>query len=255
MATLFFYNKLEDPNLLSQEYFEGERLELDKIKSLIDTSLATYNNNKIFNTEGYSEIELDDEKTILKYSFIFQNNLGNYTTILFDELKGESYSTRDTYTYFAKCRVMITDETYVIIKATYSNEECGKNKSMCFFEEVGIELEPVRLTNQVFEKIKSTFEWSKIKIQKIEKAKDSTKSVAYEIDPASDMQSEVDKIYNASGVYEHITFNFPFNGHTYVVKLYKIGNKITVDESQFSSAKEFEDFSLELLKRILEMQN
>jgi len=254
MASIFFYTKSPETSIFDLEYFNGNKLDLEKISEVIIEKKATYNDNKVFDKEGYTQICVDSENGILSSTFIFKNNLGQYTTVMYDEEKDGLKISRAPYEYFSQSRVLITDELNVIFKSTYSNEENAKTKSIAFFEDIGIEVAPIRLDNNLFQYIRNNYDWKKIKIQRIEREKDSTRSLSYEIDPASDKESEVDNIYNDSGIFEHITFNLKFKSDVYVVKLYKMGNKITVDEGQFKSKELFEEFSLYLLKVITEIK-
>ena len=255
MASIFFYTKSPETSIFDLEFFKESKLDLKKIKDVIDKRKAEYNEHKVFNKEGYTQINLDESKGILSSSFIFENKLGQFTTVTYDENTGGLKISRSPYSYFGQSRLIITDDLNIVFKATYSSEENIKSKSIAFFEQIGIEIEPIKFDNSIFQFIRNNYDWSKIKIQRIEREKDSTKSLSYEIDPASDKESEVDKIYNDSGIFEHITFNLEFKNDLYVVKLYKMGNKITVDESQFDSKEIFEEFCLFLLSKLIEIKN
>lgn len=255
MASIFFYNKSPETSIFDLEYFNGNKLDLEKIKAVIENNIATYNDKKVFNKEGYTNTILNEEKSILSSIFIFKNNLGQYTTITYDEKNKGVKVSRAPYSYFGQSRIVITDELNVMFRATYSSEENAKTKSISFFEDIGIDVEPIRLDNNMFQYIRNNYDWKRIKIQRIEREKDSTRSLSYEVDPASDKESEVDKIYNDSGLFEHINFNLKFKEDLYTVKLYKQGNKITVDEGQFATKELFDEFCLYLLEKIIEIKN
>ncbi|WP_274292512.1 hypothetical protein [Clostridium perfringens] len=255
MASIFFYTKSPETSIFDLEYFNESKLDLEKIKGVIEKNVATYDDNKIFNKEGYTNTVLDENKGILSSIFIFKNNLGQYTTVTYDEKNKGIKVSRAPYSYFGQARIVITDELNIMFRATYSSEESAKTKSISFFEDIGIDLEPIKLDNNIFQYIRNNYDWKKIKIQRIEREKDSTRSLSYEIDPASDKESEVDKIYNDSGLFEHITFNLKFKDDIYIVKLYKQGNKITVDDGQFESKSLFDEFCLYLLEKIIEIKN
>lgn len=254
MASIFFYTRSPEMSIFDLDYFNNSKLNLEKIKEVMQLREASYNEKKIFNKEGYTQIDINATKEILSSTYIFENKLGQYTTISYDESDGSLKVSRAPYSYFGKSRLIITNDLNVIFKATYSSEENAKSKSIGFFEEIGLELEPLKLDDSIFQYIRKNYDWKKIKIQRIEREKDSTKSLSYEVDPASDKESEVDKIYNECGVFDHITFNIDFNSNVYTVRLYKQGHKISIDESQFDSKQVFEEFCLYLMNKFIEIK-
>ena len=236
-------------------FFNEGKLDLDRIKEILDDNKASYNSQKIFDKEGYIQTSIDKERGILSTTYIFKNVLGQYTTIEYDEESQGLKVKRSPYTYFGQSKLLIRDDVNIMIKANYSSEECVKGKCLEFFTESGIDIEPIKFDNSVFQYIRSNYNWKKIKLQRIEREKDSTRNISYEVDPSSDKESEVDKIYNQCGIFENISFNIEFKGNIYVIKMYKIGHKITVDESQFDTKVLFEEFCLYLMNEIMSIIN
>ncbi|MFV3012711.1 hypothetical protein ACLD43_15250 [Clostridium botulinum] len=254
MATLFFYEKSPEISVFDIPYFKDNKLDFEKLIGLLKTNKAGYNGNKIYNKEGYTQIKLNDSKCILNCAYIFKNTLGQYTEIKYDEEKKGLIVNRQAYEYYGRCRMSITDNLNIIIKASYSNEETSRGKCLSIFSEKGIDLKQIKLTNEVFQHIRNNYEWKRIKIQKIENEGDSTKSVSYEIDPASDKQSEVDTLYKDRGIFDSITFNIAFKEDKHVVRFYKDRSKISIDESQFKTVEELDNFCIHLLNLILRIK-
>lgn len=255
MASLFFYEKSPEISIFDIQYFKNNKVDFDKTMELLETRKANHGLNKIYNEQGYTEIKLNEKRDILSCEYIFENILGNYTEIKYDEEKQGLVVDRQPYIYYGKCRLIITEEFNIIIKASYSNEESSRSKCLSIFNEKDMEVNPIKLTNEVFQYIRKNYEWKKIKIQRIQNEADSTKSVSYTIDPASDKQSEVDLLYKDSGVFDHITFNLDYKNDKYVIKLYKEKNRISIDESQFNSVEEFDEFAVYLLDLILSIKS
>ena len=255
MASIFFYTKSPELSIFDLDFFEDSKLNLQKIKETMELRKATYNEKKIFDKEGYTQISINEDESILSSTYILKNKLGQYTTISYDETNESLKVSRTPYSYFGKSRLIITNDLNVIFKANYSSEENAKTRSISFFDEIGLEVEPLKLDDSIFQYIRKNYDWKKIKIQRIEREKDSTRSLSYEIDPASDKESEVDKIYNESGIFDHITFNIEFNSDIYTVRLYKQGHKISIEESQFDSKQVFEEFCLYLMEKFIEIKN
>ncbi len=253
MASLFFYKKKDETNIFDLIYFKDGKLDLQKIKDFLDENKAGYGDDKVFNKEGYTQTNIDINKGLLSSTYIFKNILGQYTTIEFDEESQGLKVNRSPYVYFGQSRLLIKDNVNILVKANYSNEEKVKGECIEFFQNIGIEIEPIKFDNNVFQHIKNNYTWKKIKIQKIEREKDSTKNISYEVDPSSDKESEVDNIYSDCGVYDSIAFNIPYSGSLYNAKMYKVGRKITIDESQFSSKELFEEFCLYLMNEIMDI--
>ncbi|EGT0013492.1 hypothetical protein I9Y33_001355 [Clostridium perfringens] len=255
MASLFLYKKKDETSIFDLIYFKNGKLDLEKVKDLLDKNKAEYDDKKVFNKEGYTQTIIDSEKGLLSSTYIFRNILGQYTTIEFDEKSEGLKVIRSPYIYFGQSRLLIKDNVNILVKANYSNEEKVKGECISFFQEVGIEIEPVKFDNNLFQHIKNNYTWKKIKIQKIEREKDSTKNISYEVDPSSDKESEVDKIYSECGVYDSIAFTIPYEQSLYNVKMYKVGRKITVEESQFATKELFEEFCLYLMNEIMAIIN
>lgn len=251
MASLFFYKKKDETNIFDLIYFEDGKLDLQKIKDYLDEIKAGYDEEKVFNKEGYTQTNIDSEKGLLSSTYIFKNILGQYTTIKFDEKSEGLKINRSPYVYFGQSRLLIKDNVNILVKANYSNEEKVKGECIKFFQDIGIEIERIKFDNDFFQHIRDNYTWKKIKLQKIEREKDSTKNISYEVDPSSDKESEVDNIYSECGVYDSIAFNIPYNGSIYNAKMYKVGHKITIDESQFSSKELFEEFCLYLMNEVV----
>ena len=253
MATLFFYKKKPEVSIFELEYFKDGKLDLDMIKEEISKNSASYNADKIFDSEGYTHTNIDQEGGILTTTYIFKNTLGQYTTIKYDESQREINVTRSPYIYFGQSRLLIKDDLNIMVKATYSSEEGVKGKCLTFLEGIGIDVQQVKFNNDIFQYIRNNYNWKKIKLQKIERERDSTRNISYEIDPSSDKESEVDKIYNDCGLFESIVFNIKFKEDMYVVKLYKAGHKIAVDDSQFKTKQLFEEFCVYLMDTIMDI--
>ncbi|WP_034438167.1 hypothetical protein [Clostridium ihumii] len=251
MASLFFYKKKDETNIFDLIYFKDGKLELEEIKNILEGKSAKYNSDKIFNEEGYTQIVVDLEKGLLSSTYIFKNKLGQYTTIEYDDKDDELKIKRNPYFYFGQSRLLVKDDLNIMVKANYSSEESSKGKCLLFLDEIGIDIESVKFSNEVFKYIKDNYNWKRIKLQRIEREKDSTKNISYEVDPSSDKESEVDKIYSECGVFESIAFNIPFIDSVYLVKLYRADHKVTVDESQFKTKELFEEFCLYLMSEIM----
>ncbi|WP_071061968.1 hypothetical protein [Andreesenia angusta] len=254
MASLFFYKRSPEISMFDTVYFNDNEIDFDRIIELLKTSESKYNEDKVYDSEGYAQIKFDEVSKMLSCMYIFKNTLGQYTENRYDVEKEKMVTIREPYFYFGSCRVSITSDLNIIVKANYSSEESSKSKCLELLNEKGIEVRPIKLTNEVFQHIRDNYEWKKIKIQKIEIEGDSTKKVSYEIDPASDKKSDVDLMYKDSGVYEHVTFHLEFKEDKYVVKLYKERNKISIDESQFKTPEELDAFSVHLLELISDIK-
>ena len=186
MATLFFFRKKLQTSIFDVKYFENGKLNLNSIKQVLDGLNASYDENKVFNDEGYIDTKVSEDNTTLTTTYIFKNTLGQYTTIMYDENESKVNVTRLPYSYFGQSKILIKDDLTIMVKANYSNEECVKGKCLSFLEDLGIDVEQIKFGNDIFQYIRNHYSWRKIKLQKIEREKDSTKNISYEIDPSSD---------------------------------------------------------------------
>ncbi|MBL4933931.1 hypothetical protein [Clostridium paridis] len=255
MSSIFFYEKDEELNIFDLIYFKDGKLDLVKIYNYLNSNQAKYGDNSIYNSEGYTDIKLNDNKNELSCTYIFENSLGYFTEISYDSDTEAVKENRRCHKYFAQSRLIITNEPKIIVKASYSNEESTKTKILNFFEDIGIKYTPIKFDNQMFQFIRNNFVWKKIKIQRIDKIGDSTKNLSYEIDPASEMESQVDTIYSECGVFEHIAFLIEYEDDLKTVKLYKNGHRIVLEDGQFRSKKSMEKFCIHLYDILMNIKS
>lgn len=253
MSSIFLYELSNKIQFKSNNLFlEDNKMDLKKLNEEIIKLKAEYDDNNIFKKQGFIEITLL-EKT-LKATYIFENTLGKYTEISYDKRNSKIISADKEYNYFSFARIIINEYGGVIIAVDHSNEERAKALVISKLKEIGLEYNKIRYTAEMIKYIKLNYTWSKIKIDEIEEDKDSTKSISYEIDSASEGLSKVDRLYDGSGRHIHITFEYIYLEEPYTIKMYSNNSKITVNDNEFVNLDERQQFYIELYQEILKIK-
>ncbi|MCY8250273.1 hypothetical protein MOC27_11030 [Bacillus inaquosorum] len=261
MASLTIY-RLNTADQLDLFFSHEGKLNLDEvIKEMKKKSAPIDNDGKTINGEGF----INTRKNIRNGLPVIESyctslvNLGNYFEA---RLENDQLTTVETqHRYFSKASLIITNESDLILKFDNSTEERSKSRVKSLVEELGFEANALRLDNDLLRKIQQDpiFEWSAVKIDKIDKDGDRTQRVSYEIDLADDKHpSRVDDDYRNHGKMSHIKFQLPYSAkgapNKVTVKLYNQGNRIVIDEEELcgSSLMDFVVYLMSKLKGIKE---
>jgi hypothetical protein len=263
LATLFIYTltTAEQPDLFYSD--SAGKLDLERLKIAMIERTAPSENGTITG-EGFSKINVSvtNDSRIIECICTAQSSLGYYYEAKIEE--NDVVSTRIQHHYYSKSNIMITENSQVIIKFDWTSEEGAKTKVKSLIEALGFESISFRINHEVLRLLQSRFTWTAAKVDKIERAGDSTKRVSYEIDPSDDrFQSEVDQTYREHGKMSHLNFELPFRvsnklsstANIITVKLYSEGgNRIVIDETQFGNNDDFKTFQIYLLSELTKLR-
>lgn len=250
MATLNIYtlNTAEQLDLFLTQ--DGD-LDLDYVLELMKEKIAPIAPDGAISGEGFINPQYrvrDDLKLIESYC-ASQGSLGYFNEA---RMENSAFTTRRTqHHYYSKASLFITEKSDLVLKFDFTTEEGSKSKVKSLIEELGVEATIFRIDNELMTKVQNKFEWSGVKLDKIEKDGDKTKRVSYEIDLADDQStSQVDEDYRDCGKRSHISFELPYNApeapNKVSVKMYSQGNRIVIDEDELRNSP-LEDFIVYLL--------
>ncbi|WGD65588.1 hypothetical protein P5630_11705 [Bacillus subtilis] len=250
MATLNIYtlNTAEQLDLFLTQ--DGD-LDLDYVLDLMNEKIAPISPDGAISGEGFINPQFrvrDDLKLIESYC-ASQGSLGYFNEA---RMEDSAFTTRRTqHHYYSKASLFITEKSDLVLKFDFTTEEGSKSKVKSLIEELGVEATIFRIDNDLMTKVQNKFEWSAVKLDKIEKDGDKTKRVSYEIDLADDQStSQVDEDYRDYGKRSHISFELPYSApgapNKVSVKMYSQGNRIVIDEDELCNSP-LEDFIVYLL--------
>lgn len=259
MPSLFFLrlNTADQPDFLFCSE-QVDKLDLDKVKSALVEKEAPVGERGTITGEGFKNIvnRVRQGENLLEFFCASQGSLG-----YFNEARIENDSViaqRIQHQYYSKSTVMLTEQSQVIIKFDNTIDETARTKVKSLIESIGFEATAFRIDDSLLRKIQSSYKWSAVKLDKIEKRGDSTRRVSYEVDLANDNGSGVDEDYREYGQMSHLTFEIPFSAqgapNTVTVKLYNQGNRIVIDDNQIADPETFNDFVVYLLKTLEDMK-
>lgn len=251
--TIYRLNTAEQLDLF---YTEQGKLNLEEVKKSMSSKVATINSEGKITGEGFIHPVFENRNgiNVLEAYGTDLINLGNYFDTTFT---ADTVTTTETqYTFYSKTRILITEESDLILKFDNSTEEKAKGKVKALVESLGFETTLFKLDDSLLRKVQSeeTFEWSAAKIDRIDKAGDKTTKVSYEIDLANDVHpSQVDDAYREHGQMSHIKFQIPYDAtgapNMITVSLYNNGHRVFFEEDELGSSS-VNDFVVFLMSRL-----
>lgn len=256
MASLFIFTLSTSEQLNAFYLGENGKLAIETLVQVMTERIAPIYEGRVTG-EGFSTITVCSRENIkvIECACTAQSSLGYfYEARMID---GHVKSERMHHQYFSKSTLSITEDSQIVMKFDWAAEENAKTKIRELVESLGLKSTSFKLNDKLLRAIQNKYTWTSAKIDRIEKAGDSTKKVSYEIDPANkSIQSEVDQTYRQHGKISHISFELPYRSvtkhvntpNTITVKLYSEGgNRIVIDENEFGSQEDFRNFQMYLL--------
>jgi len=252
----FTFYKLNTAEQLDLFYTHEEKLNLEEVRSAMSKKVATLNANGKITGEGFINptYETRNGVRVLEAFGTDLVNLGNYFDTTFHN--GDVTTTETQYTFYSKTRVIITEDSDLILKFDNSTEEKAKGKVKALIESLGFETTLFRLDDSLLRKVQNeeAFEWSAAKIDRIDKEGDKTTKVSYEIDLANDVNpSQVDDAYREHGKMSHIKFQIPYVAtgapNKITVSLYNNGHRAFFEEDELDGSQ-VHDFVVFLMTRL-----
>lgn len=255
MSSFTMY-KLNTAEQLDLFYNHEGKLNLEEVKKAMSEKVATLNNEGKITGEGFINPVFENRNgvNVLEAYGTDLVNLGNYFDTTFHE--GIVTTTETQYTFYSKTRILITEDSDLILKFDNSTEEKAKGKVKALIESLGFETILFKLDDSLLRKVQNeqTFDWSAAKIDRIDKEGDKTTKVSYEIDLANDVHpSQVDDAYREHGKMSHIKFQIPYTAtgapNKVTVSLYNNGHRAFFEEEELGSSP-VNDFIVFLISRL-----
>lgn len=255
MASITVY-KLDTAEQLDLFYTYDGKLNLDLIKEEMEKRVATLDDEGKINGEGFlnSSITYREDVRVLESYGTDLINLGNYFDTTFDE---DNITTSEKqFTFYSKARIMITEESDLVLRFENSTEEKVRSKIKALVENLGFEATSLKMDNVLLRKImdEELFEWSAAKIDRVDKDGDKTTKVSYEIDLANDVHpSEVDETYREHGMISHIKFELPLEHEdspsSITINLYNNGHRAFFETNELGNYS-IDDFTIFLMNKL-----
>jgi hypothetical protein len=252
----FTYYKLNTAEQLDLFYTQEGKLNLEEVIRAMGQKVATLNANGKITGEGFlhPKFETRNGISVLEAYGTDLVNLGNYFDTTFQN--GNVMTTENQYTFYSKTLIIITEDSDLILKFDNSTEEKAKGKVKALIEGLGFETTLFRLDDALLRKVQKdeTFEWSAVKIDRVDKECDKTTRVSYEIDLADDVHtSQVDDAYREHGHMSHIKFQIPYDAtgapSKVTVSLYNNGHRAFFEEDELGAAQP-NDFVVYLMNKL-----
>lgn len=255
MASYLYIYKLNTADQPDLFFSDEEKLNLDYLLDSMELNKAPIDEVGHPHGEGFGIVEkLQIANTEAIQCFcITRSSLGNYNEARFTT---DTFTTdRKQHTYYTKSKIYLTETNNFIIIFDNSIEERAKAKVKAQIEQIGLEMESLRITDKLIRHIQNTYSWSAATFNKIVKHGDSTRRVSFVIDPANATdRSLVQDEYSDHGEMSHIKFDLPYNDNgndkEITVTLYSDKHRVIINEDEFSSEDVFNEFVL-YLKGIL----
>ena len=249
--------KLNTAEQLDLFYNINGKLNLEMVKDEMLKKSATIDARGSITGQGFLKPEIrtrNEIRTLESYGTDLIN-LGNYfDTTFYDEDK--ITTDEKQFTFYSKARIIITEDSDLILRFENSTEEKLRGKIKATVESLGFEASFVKIDDSLLRKIMndSSYEWSAAKIDRVDKDGDKTTKVSYEIDLANDVHpSEVDEKYREHGKISHIKFQLPLppgdNPSTITISLYNNGHRAFFEASELGTI-DVDDFSVYLMNEL-----
>ncbi|WP_139377730.1 hypothetical protein [Solibacillus isronensis] len=231
-------------------------MNLEEIRRAMGQKVATLDTEGKITGEGFLHPRFENRNgvNVLEAYGTDLVNLGNYFATTFHN--GSVTTTETQYTFYSKTRIIITEDSDLILKFDNSTEEKAKGKVKALIEGLGFETTLFKLDDALLRKIQAeeSFVWSAAKIDRIDKEGDKTTKVSYEIDLANDVHpSQVDDAYREHGQMSHIKFQIPYDAtgapNKVTVSLYNNGHRAFFEEDELGGAQA-NDFVVYLMNRL-----
>lgn len=258
MSSFTIY-KLNTAEQLDLFYNDNGKLNLEVVSRSMKDKVATIDSTGRINGEGFIKPEIKNRNgiSVLEAYGTDLVNLGNYFDTTFNN---DNVTTIEKqYTFYSKTRILITEDSDLILKFDNSTEEKAKGKVKALIEGLGFETTLFKLDDSLLRKIQNdeTLAWSEAKLDRIDKDGDKTTKVSYEIDLANDVYpSKVDEAYRDYGKMSHIKFEIPYDpsgtDNKITVSLYNNGHRVFFEEGELgiSSVSDFVIYLTNKLKQI-----
>src|SRR5690625_2861976 len=258
MAAITVY-KLNTAEQLDLFYTTEGKLNLEKVKESMLKKVATIGESGSITGQGFlnPKIQTRENAKVLEAYGSDLINLGNYFDTTFDE--EEITINEKQFTFYSKARIMITEDSDLVLRFENSTEEKLKGKIKALVESLGFEASFLKIDDELLRKIldHDLYEWSAAKIDRVDRDEDKTTKVSYEIDSANDVhRSEVDETYREHGMISHIKMHLPIVSEqgpgNITASLYNNGHRafFEVNELGAYSVDDFSVFLMYVLKGI-----
>lgn len=255
MASFTIY-KLNTSEQLDLFYHREGKLNLEEVSRAMNENVATLGQDGKISGEGFIKPVITNRNgiSVLEAFGTDLVNLGNYFDTTFHE--DNVITTETQYTFYSKTRIIITENSDLILKFDNSTEEKAKGKVKALVEGLGFETQLFKLDDSLLRRIQNddSLTWSAAKLDRIDKDGDKTTKVSYEIDLANDVNpSEVDDAYRNYGKMSHLKFEIPyeFAGSTtnITVSLYNNGHRVFFEEQELGISN-VHDFIIYLMTKL-----
>lgn len=255
MASITVY-KLDTAEQLDLFRTHEGKLNLEMIKEEMMNRFATLDDKGKINGQGFlnPNISFVEETKVLQAYGTDLINLGNYFDTTFDQ---DNITTNEKqFTFYSKARIMITEDSDLVLRFENSTEEKVRSKIKALVESLNFEATSVKIDNSLLRKIMDDdlFEWSAAKIDRVDRDGDKTTKVSYEIDLANDVHpSEVDETYRPHGQISHIKFELPLDKEnspkSITINLYNNGHRAFFESNELGSYP-IDDFTIFLMNKL-----
>lgn len=257
MSAFTIYS-LNDTGQLDFFYNTEGKLDLRAVMQEMRRRLVAIGNDGKVIGEGFTAPQIfqrSPEKSTLECYGFQSVSLGTYfqSRMVNDDLIIDEA----TFDYFTKCKIIITEDLYLIVLSNNSTEEKGKSKVKTMVEDIGFEASIFKVNHPLLSNLQDDEEirWSEAKIEKIEKVGDKTTKVSYEIDLADIVnRSQVADEYNGYGSLAHLKIQFPYENlgeaDSVTINLYTNGHRVSFEEEELEGAS-VEEFSIHVLEFLL----
>ncbi|WP_409175637.1 hypothetical protein [Brevibacillus fortis] len=263
MSSLFLYtlNTLEQSDMFLCD--ANGNLDMEKVMASMVEREAPIEENGAITGEGFFDIKLNEINGIkvIECFAAAQSSLGYFHEAKWHD--NQVVTQKVQHKYYSKSHLVISKDSHVYIKFDWAAEEDSRSKVKTLIESIGFEATSYKVHDKFLRAVQSKFKWTAAKIDRIERAGDSTKRISYEIDPSDDQfTSQVDSDYRAHGKMSYVSFELPFTKPSkgdqtlITVKLYGGGAvKIVIDEREISDLKDFKVFQVYLLNCLNEIRD
>lgn len=258
MSSFTIY-KLNTAEQLDLFYTSDGKLNLEAVSRAMNEKVATIGSNGKISGEGFISPTITNRSglSVLEAYGTDLVNLGNYFDTTFHD--DNVTITEAQYTFYSKSRILITENSDLILKFDNSTEEKVKGKVKALVEGLGFETTLFKLDDSLLRRIQNNddFTWSAAKLDRVDKDGDKTTKVSYEIDLADDVHpSVVDEAYRQHGKMSHLKFEVPYESagsiNNITVSLYNNGHRVFFEENDLGISN-VHDFIIYLMNKLNEI--